>query len=98
MSVEGHRKFRPGIARCEGCRFEVTRIQTNTKRAIQRQILDTYSLGFDHRFVGSDPSVANINDAMGMLRDVVLVSDENDGIALRVQAPKQAHNFVAGCG
>src|ERR1700737_1998058 len=75
-------------------------LKTHAKsaRASQRRILNAYGLSFYHRFVRSDPSVANMNDAMGMLRDVVLVSHENNGIALGVQVPKQGHNFVAGFG
>lgn len=48
------------------------------------------------RFIGSDLSVTNVDDAMGMLCDVVFVGHENDGIALRVQVLKQQHDFIAG--
>ena len=52
----------------------------------------------DDRFVRSDLSVTNVNDAVSVLRDVMLVSDEDDGVALRVQIVEQAHDFIAGFG
>ena len=48
--------------------------------------------------VGGDHPVADGNDAVGVLGDVRLVGDENDGVALSVEVVKQTHDFVAGAG
>ena len=50
------------------------------------------------QFVLLDLSVANEDDAVRMQRDVVLVRDQDDRVALLVQALEQRHDFVAGRG
>src|SRR5215467_2061715 len=49
-------------------------------------------------FVGSVFAVADKHDAVSVLRDVVFVGDENDGVALGVQVGKERHDFLAGLG
>ena len=39
--------------------------------------------------------VADVDDAVGMHGDIVLVCDQDDGIAFLVQTPEQRHDFVA---
>src|SRR5262245_17845658 len=51
-----------------------------------------------HGLVRGDFSVTNENNAMGVLRNVVLVRDQNDGIALTVQIGEEGHDFFAGLG
>ena len=43
-----------------------------------------------------DDTVANVDDAMGEFGDVVLVGDEDDGVALRMEFVEEAHDLVAG--
>jgi len=43
-----------------------------------------------------DHAVFDVDDAVGVLGDVVLMGDENDGIALRMQAIEQGHDLVTG--
>src|SRR5579862_8554956 len=49
-------------------------------------------------FVTLNLTVANMNHAMSVERDVVLVSDQDDGIAFVVQTLEERHDFVAGRG
>jgi len=51
---------------------------------------------FLYRFVRSDLSVADEDAAVRVLRDVVLVRDQNDGVALAVQVGEKGHDFLAG--
>ncbi len=46
-------------------------------------------------FVRSDLSVADVDDAVRVLRNVVFVRDENDGVALAVQVLEQRHDLLA---
>jgi hypothetical protein len=39
-----------------------------------------------------------VDHAVGVLRNVRLVGDQDDGIALGVQIIKQSHNLIAGLG
>jgi hypothetical protein len=41
--------------------------------------------GLLHPFVGLDLAVADVDDAVGVRGDVVLVGDQEDGVALLVQ-------------
>jgi len=49
-----------------------------------------------NRLVGFDFAVANMNDAIGAVGDVVFVRDEDDCVPLGVQARKERHDFIAG--
>ncbi len=42
--------------------------------------------------------VANVDDAVGILGDVMLVGDENDVVALLVESVEQRHDLDAGLG
>src|SRR5437867_10288365 len=42
-----------------------------------------------------DFSIADVDDAVRVHRDVVLVRDQQDGIALRVQPVEECHDFLA---
>jgi hypothetical protein len=44
--------------------------------------------------VGIDFSVADVDDAVGVLGDIVFVGYENDGVSLSVEACEQGHDFV----
>ena len=48
--------------------------------------------------VAEDLPVANMNHAMRVFGDVVLVRDQNNGISLRVQAIKKCHDFDTRLG
>jgi len=47
-------------------------------------------------FVGSDFTVANIDDAVGVLGNVIFVSNKNDGVAFAVQIGEKRHDFFTG--
>jgi hypothetical protein len=47
-------------------------------------------------FVTFDFTVTDRDDAMGVQRDIVLVRDQDDGVAFLVQTPEERHDFVAG--
>ena len=49
-----------------------------------------------HRFVTLDLTIANVNYTMGMQGNVVLVGNQNDGVAFVMQTLEQRHDFVAG--
>src|SRR5438270_4525996 len=49
-------------------------------------------------FVKLDFTVANMNYAMGMQSDVMLVRDQDDRVAFVMQALEQRHDLVAGGG
>src|ERR1017187_2170328 len=49
-------------------------------------------------FVRFHLAVADVNDAVGVQGDIVFVGDQDDGIALLVEAFEEAHDFVAGGG
>ena len=44
--------------------------------------------------VGIDFPVADVDDAVGVLGDIVFVGHENDGVPLSVEACEQGHDFV----
>ena len=46
--------------------------------------------------VGIDFPVADVDDAVGVLGDIVFVGHENDGVPLSVEACEQGHDFVTG--
>ncbi len=48
-----------------------------------------------HGLVGSDLAVADENDAVRMLRDIVLVRNQNNRISLPVQILEEPHDLVA---
>src|ERR1039457_2989744 len=56
------------------------------------------SAGLLDSLVLLDFAVADVNDAVGMQGDIVFVGDQDDGIALLVEALEEAHDFVAGGG
>src|SRR5687767_7495260 len=45
--------------------------------------------------VAFDPAVADVDGAEGVVRDVPLVGDEDDGVALGMETLEQAHDLVA---
>ena len=47
-------------------------------------------------FVSRDQAVLEVDDAVSVLGDVVLVGDEHDGVSLGSQAVKHRHDFGAG--
>src|SRR5882672_7149222 len=49
-----------------------------------------------NRFVGSDFAVADVDDAVSVLGNVIFVGDQNDGVSLTVQIGEQGHDFLAG--
>lgn len=51
------------------------------------------SLLLDDGFVGGYFAVTDEDDAVGVLRDVMLVGDENDGVALPVEIFEKRHDF-----
>src|ERR1019366_6452827 len=53
-------------------------------------------LGSRRFLIAEDLAVANVYDAMRVLGDIVLVGNEDDGVALIVQTIEQRHNFHAG--
>src|SRR5207247_630188 len=48
--------------------------------------------------VAFDQAVAQADDAAGVAGDVLLVGDDDDGVALRVQVLEQLHDFLARAG
>src|SRR6478752_1497369 len=46
--------------------------------------------------VARDDAILDENHAVGKLRDVVLVRDQHDGVALAVQLVEQGHDLSAG--
>src|SRR5258708_20666198 len=46
--------------------------------------------------VALDAAILNVDDAMGVLGNVMLMGHQNNGIAFAVQPVKQCHDFVAG--
>src|SRR5690348_5481788 len=48
--------------------------------------------------VSGDDTVLVVNHAVGILGDIVLVSHENDSVALALQPIEQGHNLDAGLG
>ena len=46
--------------------------------------------------VVSDHAVADVDDAVRVLRDIVFVRDHKDGIALAVQMVEERHDLIAG--
>ena len=50
------------------------------------------------RFVSFDFAVADADDAIGVGSDVLLVGDENDGVAALMEASEKRHDFFAGGG
>jgi hypothetical protein len=49
-------------------------------------------------FVGVDLPVADVNDAVGVLGDIGLVRDEDDGVAFGLQLIEQRHDLNTGFG
>jgi hypothetical protein len=49
-------------------------------------------------FIPLDDAVLDIDDAVGVLGDVVLVGDKDDGVAFGMQAVEEGHDLVAGLG
>src|SRR5437762_10603145 len=49
-----------------------------------------------HPLVLKHLAVANMDDAVRAGRDIMLVSDQNDGVANRLQTIEEVHNFHAG--
>src|ERR1035438_1528416 len=49
-------------------------------------------------YISFDYDVFDVDDAVGVFGDVVLVRNEDDGIAFGVQAIEQGHDLVAGLG
>ena len=47
-------------------------------------------------FVRSDFAIAYVDDAVRVLRDVIFVGNQNDGVAFAVQIGKKRHDFFAG--
>src|SRR3954447_10327350 len=45
-----------------------------------------------------DDAVANVNYAMRVLRDVMLVGDEHNGVSLRVQGIHESHDLISSLG
>src|ERR1039458_525815 len=56
------------------------------------------SLGPRGLLITEHLSVADVDDPVGVFRNIVLVGDENNGIALLMQAIQERHNFQAGLG
>src|SRR5437660_12616406 len=48
--------------------------------------------------VGPDHAVADSDDAVSVLCDIVFMRDHDDGIALRMQAVHERHDLVASLG
>src|SRR5436190_24315163 len=48
--------------------------------------------------VALDAAVANVDGAVGVVGDVLLVGDQDDGVAFRVQPLEEGHDLVAGGG
>ena len=46
--------------------------------------------------VRGDFAVADMDDAVRVLGDIVLVSHQNDGVALGMEVREQRHDFVTG--
>src|SRR5208282_3407025 len=46
--------------------------------------------------VAEDLAILEVNDAVGVLGDIVFVADQHDGVALLVQAVEQGHDLGAG--
>src|ERR1019366_6331351 len=61
-----------------------------------RMVLNGTDLGSRRFLIAEDLAVANVDDAMRVLGDIVLVGDQDDGVALIVQTIEQRHNFHAG--
>ncbi len=51
-----------------------------------------------HRFILLHFSVADVDHAVGVQRDVVLMRHQHDSVAGAVQARKQRHDLVTGSG
>src|SRR5271163_401159 len=47
--------------------------------------------------VALDYPVLDVDHAVSILGDVMLVSDQHDGVSLAVQAVEQGHDFRSGC-
>src|ERR1700692_2498038 len=48
--------------------------------------------------VAGDDAVADGDDAMGVLGDIGLVGDDDDGVAVGVKLVEESHDLVAGFG
>src|SRR5882724_10023302 len=48
--------------------------------------------------VAGDDAVADGDDAMGILGDIGLVGDYDDGVAVGVELVEESHDLVAGLG
>jgi len=45
--------------------------------------------------IGFNPAIANVNDAVGPMRNVVFVGNHDDRVTLAMQARKQRHDLIA---
>jgi len=53
-------------------------------------------LRFTFFLVALDHSIFNVDHAVSIFRDVMLVGDQHDRVAFAVQAVKQCHDFASG--
>src|ERR1700676_1585549 len=67
------------------------KINVRRRRRTMRSYL---SLSF-YCLVGFNRSVADVDDAVGSLGDIVFMRDQNDCVAFPVQPRKQSHDFIA---
>ena len=66
----------------------------------------TSSMDFDpsicglllHQLIAFDFAVADMNDPVCSLGDIVFMGDQDDGIAFLVEPRKQRHDFIASLG
>ena len=80
----------------EFLRLDVTTVK-GSRIAPSREASDRLNLPLGESVVGDD-SVADVDHAVGVFGDVVLVRDQHDGVALLVQVIHQRHNFIPSLG
>ena len=79
----------------EGCNLFLGAIKKQKCPAFQ-QGTPFRKLNLSLSLVSFDHPIFDVNDAMGVLRDVVLVGYEDNGISLSVETVKQGHDVIAG--
>jgi hypothetical protein len=77
------------VPRGNNRRSSTVRTAESSERRLQEELLF-------YGFIGGDFAVADMDDAVSVLRYVVFVGDENDGVAFAVQVGKKRHDLLAG--
>src|ERR1700694_2532697 len=85
------------IFECETCsaRLQAGTVDSNTCSSAAAD--ERYSAPLmNDWFVGFDFAVANVDDAVGPLGNIVFMRDQDNRVAIAVQPREQGHDFIAG--